>query len=417
MNQKHCFFDLIKLFFSLNIAYHFFVAPHFSYIGLLSDFSFSNFLTSVILIFLYSQIIKNNGDFLARFLKIFFIVVTFIPLLTLFTFNALSGLFVAHWVFLFFIFIVLFNSRVVFKSIEMVPLIPSNLNLLIITFFSFLIYFLFFGFNINFDYLNLFSSSLYEGREAFDQKMGSLGVVRYFFSNFQNVFLPFLLAFGLFNKNKALTIVSICFFIYIFFTTTFKSILFTPVLIIGIFLLNNFKKISFYNLLMKHLYKAILIFCIIDYFLIFPIFNTIFIRRIFFLPVLISEKYYIYFNENGFTFFSDLPFFDSLFANPFTYSIPKTIGSYFIYREGYMNASFLADAYSKLGLISVVLYIILLRLVISFADSNRSNTDEFLIFSLVVIPFIALANSSLTTVLFSHGLLLALFVSSQIRKT
>ncbi len=63
-----------------------------------------------------------------------------------------------------------------------------------------------------------------------------------------------------------------------------------------------------------------------------------------------------------------------------------------------------------------ILYIILLRLVISFADSNRSNTDEFLIFSLVVVPFIALGNSSLTTVLFSHGLLLALFVSSQIRK-
>ena len=40
-----------------------------------------------------------------------------------------------------------------------------------------------------------------------------------------------------------------------------------------------------------------------------------------------------------------------------------------------------------------------------------------LIFSLIITPLIALANSSLTTTLFSHGLLLSLFVSSQIRKT
>ena len=81
-----------------------------------------------------------------------------------------------------------------------------------------------------------------------------------------------------------------------------------------------------------------------------------------------------------------------------------------------MNANFLADAYSKLGLLSVILYLIILKLLISFSESNRNNKEDFIIFSLVITPFIALSNSSLTTTLFSHGLLLSLFVSSQIKK-
>ena len=81
-----------------------------------------------------------------------------------------------------------------------------------------------------------------------------------------------------------------------------------------------------------------------------------------------------------------------------------------------MNANFLADAYSKLGLLSVILYLIILKLLISFSESNRNNKEDFIIFSLVITPLIALANSSLTTTLFSHGLLLAFFVSSQIKK-
>ena len=257
---------------------------------------------------------------------------------------------------------------------------------------------------------------MYEGREVFDQKMSALGVSRYFFSNFQNVFLPFLLAFGLINKNKSIIIISILFFIYVFLNTTFKSILLTPLLIIGIYIFYNFNKIYLPSFIMKHTYKIILIICFVDYFLIFPFLNTVLIRRIFFLPGLVSEKYHTYFNENGFTYFSDLPFFEFFSSNPFTYSIPETIGRYFIYEEGYMNANFLADAYSKLGLLSVILYLIILKLLISFSESSRNNKEDFIIFSLVVTPFIALSNSSLTTTLFSHGLLLSLFVSSQIKK-
>ena len=81
-----------------------------------------------------------------------------------------------------------------------------------------------------------------------------------------------------------------------------------------------------------------------------------------------------------------------------------------------MNAGFLADSYTKMGIFSVVLYLVALKLLVSFSDSNKDFKDEFIIFSIIIAPLIALANSSLTTTLFSHGLLLAFFVSSQIKK-
>ena len=80
-----------------------------------------------------------------------------------------------------------------------------------------------------------------------------------------------------------------------------------------------------------------------------------------------------------------------------------------------MNVGFLADAYTKAGLFSVILYVIILKILISFSDSNKNIQNQFISFSIIIVPLISLANSSLTTTLFSHGLLLALFVSSKIK--
>lgn len=416
MNHKTYFFDLLKLYFSLNISYFFFITPHFSYIGLIDKFSIFNSILSILFIFFFSIIIKINDEFLSNIFKIFFVIVSLIPALTLFTFNAVNNLFITQWLFVFTFFILLFNLKIKYKSINFAPITLNNNILLIISLFSFLIYLSTFGFNLNLEYFNILSSTLYEGREELTQKMSSIGVLRYFFSNFQNVFLSFLLAYGLMKKNKIIILLSILFFIYVFLNTTFKSVLLIPILIIGIFIIHIFSKVTIPILIVKHTYKVILLLCFIDYFLLFPLFNAILVRRIFFLPVLISEKYHLYFDSNGFTYFTDLPFLELLSPNPFSQSIPETIGTYFIYNEGYMNAGFLADSYTKMGFISIILYLLVLKMLVSFSDSNQNFKNDFIIFSIIIGPLIALSNSSLTTTLFSHGLLLSLFVSSQMRK-
>tara|TARA_B100000886_G_scaffold288628_1_gene213564 strand:- start:6524 stop:7777 length:1254 start_codon:yes stop_codon:yes gene_type:complete len=415
MNPKNYFFDLIKLFISFNIAYFYFIAPYFSYIGLIADFQFHYFLISVALIFFYSLIIKVNGEFLSDLFKISFVIISLIPSLTLFVFNALTFGFMINWFFIFLFFIIIFNSKINFQSINSFPFSISNSFIWLLLFFSSIVYFSYFRFNLNFEYFNILSSSLYEGREEYSQTLRSLGSIRYFFSNFQNVFLPIILAYGLIRKNYPIIIFTLLFFMYVFLNSTFKSILLSPVLILSTFVIYRLFNPYLPNFLLKHSYKFILLSCLIDYFLKFPFFNGIIIRRIFFFPVLIAEKYFEYFNENGFTYFSDLPFLEYFSVNPFLYSIPKTIGNYYFYESGYMNVGFLADAYTKAGLFSVILYVIILKILISFSDSNKNIQNQFISFSIIIVPLISLANSSLTTTLFSHGLLLALFVSSKIK--
>ena len=413
---KNYFFDLIKLFIVFNISYFFFISPDFSYIGLTSNFQLSHFFISIFLIFLYSFFLKITDYFLSDLFKSFFTVVSFLPSLTLFTFNAIDRWFIINWMVIFFFFLIIFNSRIYFKSINKLSFRLNSTAVYILLSITALIYIVVFGLSLNFQYFDLLSSSLYQGREELTQKMSSLGILRYFFANFQNVILPLFLAYGLIRKNLFISILSILFFIYVFLVTTFKSILLAPILIIGIFLFNNKYPLYLPNFILRQSYKPIVAACFIDYFLLFPLFNALIIRRIFFLPVLISDKYFEYFDENGYTYFSDLPFFEFFSIHPFSYSIPQIIGSYFIYNEGYMNAGFLADAFTKAGIVSVFLYIIVLKILISIAESNTKFENHFIIFAIIIIPLIALSNSSLTTTLFSHGLLLSLFVSSQIIK-
>ena len=197
MNHKTYFLHLIKLYFSLNISYHFFVSPHFSYIGLVDNFSSANFIITIFIIIFFSLMIKINEDFLSNIFKAFFVVVSLIPALTLFTFKAVGNLFFVQWVSAFFFFILIFNSKINYKSVNVLPITVNKNNLLIITIISLMIYLSTFGFNLNFEYFNILSETLYQGRESLTLKMSSIGILRYFFSNFLNVFLPLLLAFGL----------------------------------------------------------------------------------------------------------------------------------------------------------------------------------------------------------------------------
>jgi hypothetical protein len=88
------------------------------------------------------------------------------------------------------------------------------------------------------------------------------------------------------------------------------------------------------------------------------------------------------------------------------------LGKYF-YGSGYLNVNFLADSYIKLGFLSSIIYFLGLKILISFADHNFQIQNQFLIFSIIFVPFFSLANSALTTSLFSHGLLLSLILVSQ----
>ena len=298
------------------------------------------------------------------------------------------------------------------KLISLYPINYDKNKFLIAGFLCFIPYYLIFGFNFNFSSFNILSPELYEGRDSFSQQFRSQGLLKYFFSNFQNVILPLLLALSLLKRNIILITLSLFFYIYIFFTTTFKSIFIAPFAIFFSYYLISKKFLYLPKFIIYNFSIIILVFFILDFFLPIPILNSLLIRRLFFLPVLISEQYFTFFETNGFTYFSELPVLNNLSLFSIDYSIPTTIGKYF-YGSGYVNVNFLADSYIKLGFLSSIIYVFALKLLISFADHNFDIKNQFLIFSIIFVPFFSLANSALTTSLFSHGLLLSLILVSQ----
>tara|TARA_B100001250_G_C19814174_1_gene797334 strand:+ start:661 stop:1941 length:1281 start_codon:yes stop_codon:yes gene_type:complete len=409
------FFDLIKSKFCLDISYLFFIAPFYSYMGFTSEFSLENFFYSIIILFFFSSILQLSQYFLSDYLKTFIFHVLFLPSLTMFTFQSISPDFFLKWLIIFVFFIIIFNQKIVFKSAYQTSFLFKNYMIYGLLLFSFFLYSYYFGTNLNFQYFALLSDTLYEGRESFSVAGSKLGMIRYFFSNIQNVALPLFLSYGLYKKNKILVLLTFALYMYVFLTTTLKTILFTPILILFTYFILRDKSIYIPHAIFKNFYKVILAAIVIDYFLYSPYIHILFIRRLLFLPVLVSEKYFQYFDENNFTYLSDLPLFESLFIYPFDGSIPNIIGKYFIYNSGYMNGSFLADGYIKIGLLSVFLYIIFLKLFTSLVDKKVNFDTQFIIFSVVFASILALTNSSMTTTLFSHGLLISFFVSSQVK--
>lgn len=406
------FIPLLLSKVALDISYFFHITDIFAYLGFINKFSMQYFIVSLFVLFLFSFLINFRNKFISDYFLIFIIHLIFLPSLTLITFQAISFSFFTKWTLLFLILILFFQLKIDFKNKILYPINYDKNKFLIAGFLCFIPYYLIFGFNFNFSSFNILSPELYEGRDSFSQQFRSQGLLKYFFSNFQNVILPLLLALSLLKRNIILITLSLFFYIYIFFTTTFKSIFIAPFAIFFSYYLISKKFLYLPKFIIYNFSIIILVFFILDFFLPIPILNSLLIRRLFFLPVLISEQYFTFFETNGFTYFSELPVLNNLSLFSIDYSIPTTIGKYF-YGSGYVNVNFLADSYIKLGFLSSIIYVFALKLLISFADHNFDIKNQFLIFSIIFVPFFSLANSALTTSLFSHGLLLSLILVSQ----
>jgi len=400
-----------KLF--LDLTYFLFISKVY-YLEYVNDFATIHFIISFILLIFFSNFLKIKNKFISDWFKVYFFHLLFLPALTMFTFQSIETIFFIKWVILYFLLSCAFSIEFNFKNTTIFPIDIDSRYLTFFLLAGFIPYYLVFGFNFNMDTLNIFSPDLYGGRAQYKNVYFELGYLTYFFSNFQNVLIAFLLAISLYKKNILFIIVSFFFYLYIFLTTTFKSIFLAPIGIIASYFI-IFKKSIYLPKFFINVFPFLILFCIvIDSFLSWPFLNAFIVRRVFFATVYISEQYFTFFESNGFTFFSELPLFNFLFSSPVNYNIPTTIGHYF-YGTGNLNVNFLADSYIKLGFLSSLIFIVIVRLLIAFVDKQYKITTQFIIFSLIFIPFFSLGNSSLTTTLFTHGLFISLLIISQLK--
>tara|TARA_B100001996_G_C18671849_1_gene597026 strand:+ start:963 stop:2261 length:1299 start_codon:yes stop_codon:yes gene_type:complete len=415
-------FLVSKLLFDFTYYYH--ITELWSYQGLINNFSFFTFLFTCIITLFLATIIKIQEYSLSNFFLLMCVSILFLPAATLFTFGAIKSTFFLLWTAIFIVLIGMFNKKIDFNNnikISYESILTSSPETW--PYFLFmaisLMFFTIFGTTINFNLFNLLGQELYIAREDVAVLLSDLGLVNYIISNTHNVLLPFLLGYSLFYRKFLLIFLTIILYVYLFLVTSYKMILFAPILIlVSYFVLfrkeSNFK--AFTLTYFKYLITFLFISIVIDMALEYSLINILVIRRMFFLPVLISEKYYEYFSINGFTYFSDVSIFSNLSLFPFKYDLPAVIGGYYFAEGNWANTNFLADSYTKLGIFSSLLYIIIIRIFMALIDFSGSNKPHFISYSCVIIPLVSLTNSSLTTTIFTHGLLGSLLLIFFIRK-
>lgn len=139
-------------------------------------------------------------------------------------------------------------------------------------------------------------------------------------------------------------------------------------------------------------------------------FSSLFVRRLILTPGLFSAFYHDFFSANEKLYLSH-----SIFSGWFEYSYETTItyviGQTYLGRpECGANVNFWADGFANFGYAGMIVYTLILGGVLWFVDCITHERQRVTAILLLAMPSMSLVNSALLTVLFTHGMGLAVFI-------
>ncbi len=228
-----------------------------------------------------------------------------------------------------------------------------------------------------------------------------------------NVFGAFAIAFALTRRRVFYFAIGLWFIIWEYSITAFKSVLFLPLMLLGIWLLALGKRRKYFGLIVVVAYIAIIVVSFVTAKL-FDLFHplnlaNIFFRRMLVVPGIVAGYYFSEFHNRPPILFSN-GLLGGIFEYPFSAPYQQIIAHvYFGYQGGNAVGNIWADAYVQLGLVGILLMSVILRGLLEVIDAKwHSSTEEVVFASLVLsIHAFTLSNTSLQTTLLSHGLLLS----------
>ena len=223
-----------------------------------------------------------------------------------------------------------------------------------------------------------------------------------------NVLAPTALARGVLERNLFAKL----FFVFLGLATSVlvysfdgtKSNLLAPFLVLGLALAYRWP--SFLVILLGTL--AILAGAVLDQGLPQPLFTSIAVRRLFFVPGLLTNVYYDYFILQAHPLYLySHSFLSAYFENPYFTSPPFLLGwVYYGNAQVSANANYLADAIANLGLGGVPL-VALIAGILVYLLRGLAGGEERTALLIAAVPTFSLANSALPTTILTHGLFFA----------
>jgi hypothetical protein len=407
----------LTAFSMISIVYVLYTSQTWSYLGLTLSINLAKLFGSFVI--LSAFVIATPRAWSARsfFLNII-LTTSVIPSLVLYAFSDKPTLSAA--VVLSSIVVVYVVSGVRIPRIQILSISPRIMMWVLLAASALFIgaFFLIGGFR----YFNLDISRVYEFRGAAAESMPT--GFDYLSTTFSNTIIPMGLAISLHYKNNVNAFLFTLLSIIMFGLTSHKVMLFTPFLVIAIFLL----------LSRSQKYSTILIgFCVLTSLvaasvLFLPYFSAdsawgwienLFIRRTLMVPAMLDFSYIEFFSKNDQYYWSFSKITFGLLDIPHNgLSAPEMIGlHHFGTTAAWADTGFIGSGFAQAGIFGSIVYAVAVGLTISVFQSFSRDLGIPLIASSTLGLFATMVHASDFVSLFlTYGLLLALIILMSLRK-
>lgn len=396
---------LISYYFLLIFGYKEIAYPMYSYMGFqLIDWSMMNVLIGLLLTIILAILLPKRLQVPSDFVSWLFFLMVFVPSCSI---PFLTGVSDEYFLFL-------ISSGVIILTIGSLSKLPryhfSNYTIKYGTFitwlfsFSFIFYgLIFITYGVHFSITLDSFSDLYDVRADYKGKSSRLSV---YALNWQaKIFNPLIILIGLMNKKYYYLLFGVIGQIILFFITGLKSIPFSILLVIGLYIFMNNLAIIYFKISLS-LFVLVLLSIYFYYFLNISFLFEIVVRRTILIPGLLSGYYFEFFTQNPKALLGH-SFLSGLFDTNYTIKPSEIIGMYYFEKSGAnANANFLADAYANFGNVGVIMFGLILCLLFWLYNSlaiSRGNQKWHII--LLSLSSYYLNDSALFTTFLTHGLL------------
>jgi hypothetical protein len=368
---------IISIF--LEIYYRYLIVPEYNHLGFKLDFNILKYSISKIgfIFLLYLSFIMYNKNKFLYSIYLLLLFFFYIPNAILFSYaNGNFGPFLAN---LFFVATFVLSAFVCIKLPSfVVPEKYSNILLLLASLFFIIPIILTFKTDI---YLKtLLLKNIYETRELFSLK--ATGTLNYFYHFAVKTILPVGLIFFMIRKKPLFILLYFTILIYLFVISGNKFVYFTAIILLYFYYVGKdyVSKISYFFLFTILLF---LLFPVIDYGIIRSgklVFSGTFVNRFLFIPALLTQWYFDFFDGKPF-FFAESHFFNRFFSSPYDMPVGFLISKVYLNTtDAYANNGIVSDGFMNLGYFGVGLFSIVFALLFSLFNSMKLHVGYYGLF-------------------------------------
>jgi hypothetical protein len=385
----------------LDLSYYFVISQVWGYAKFTLELNSLKLVESYLLLLIIFILMPKSGKKLSHVMVWLLILLSYIPILTIFAFQdesrafmyAVSGFWIA-------VFLLIRMPSISLPPLKQSSVIRYGLFVCLTAVVFFLVY-KYFGISFNFDLFKV-----YEIRA--EQPLSTMPMGGYLLNWVGKILNP--IFFALFIHKRKWLLVGIIVFlqIWLFSVTGHKTFLLALPFVLGLMWLTARKNSLAYlaTSLVAIVFLGILTYWLADNLLI----SSLFARRALLTQGQLSFFYYDFFSHNELVFLSNSKL-GFLATYPYALPPPNIIGGFYFGNVA-MNANtgVVGDAYMQFGFIGLALYSVFLAIILKMVDSCSRRVDPRVAVAAIAMPVISLTNGALTTAFLTGGLFLALII-------